>query len=178
MRQVKVMEKTLEDYLGLAYTRELIPEPEGGWFVRIKELPGCMSQGETPEEAMNMINDAMAGWIESALAHGTPIPEPRDHADYSGKFVVRVPKSMHRRLTAAAEMDNVSLNQWILAALAEALGASSKGYSAVGKDLELSSVLSRVLARTNQNQYEQFTKVIREWAEENIYRVDDGADLS
>ncbi len=167
------MEKTLEYYLGLAYTRELIPEPEGGWFVRIKELPGCMSQGETPEEAMIMIDDAMAGWVESALEHGAPVPEPRGDEDYSGKFVVRVPKSLHRKIADAAEMDGVSLNQWIVAALAEALGVSSTGSSAVGKDPELSKLLSRVVARANQNQYDQFTKTIREWAEENIYRVDD-----
>ena len=164
------MKRTLEYYLGLAYTRELIPEPEGGWFVRIKELPGCMSQGETPAEAMDQIEDAMAGWVESALVHGTPIPEPSGDEDYSGKFVVRLPKSMHRRLAAAAEEDGVSLNQWIVAALGEALGA---GVSAGWKDPALSSLLSNITARGNADQYAQLTKTIREWAEENIYRVDD-----
>lgn len=119
------MEITVDDYLRLPYTRELIPEPEGGWFVRIKELPGCMSQGDTPDEAMAMIADAMVGWLESALAHGQAIPKPRHDEAYSGKFVVRMPKSMHRRLAETAQADGVSLNQWTVVALASALGAES-----------------------------------------------------
>lgn len=116
------MEKNLKYYLDLPYTRELIPEPEGGWFVRIKELPGCMSQGDTPEEAMEMISDAMEGWLEVALEHGQNIPEPRVDDDYSGKFVVRVPKSLHRKLVSRSESEETSLNQWIVYALSEALG--------------------------------------------------------
>ena len=116
------MEKTVEYYLNLPYTRELIPEPEGGWFVRIKELPGCMSQGETPEEAMAMIAEAMDGWLEVAIEYGRPIPEPKIDVEYSGKFVVRVPKSLHHKLSDLSEVDDVSLNQWIVAALAEAVG--------------------------------------------------------
>ena len=120
------MEKNLAYYLSLPYTRELIPDPEGGWFVRIKELPGCMSQGETPGEAVEMIADAMEVWLDVALDHGMAIPEPRWDEEYSGKFVVRVPKSIHRRLAERADEDGVSLNQWIVAALAEALGETKK----------------------------------------------------
>ncbi len=76
------MGKKIEDYLNLAYTRELIPEPEGGWFVRIKELPGCMSQGDTVEEAMAMIEDAMRGWIEAELRKGSAIRKPRHEEDF------------------------------------------------------------------------------------------------
>lgn len=115
------MAKTLEYYLGLPYTRELIPEPEGGWFIRIKELPGCMSQGETPEEALRMIEDAMRGWLEVSLEDGDLIPEPRPDEEYSGKFVVRVPKSLHRQLVEEAEHEGVSLNQFVNVALAAAV---------------------------------------------------------
>ena len=116
------MKKNIEYYLRLPYTRELIPDPEGGWFVRIKELPGCISQGETTEEAIEMIEDAMRGWLEVTLEDGESIPEPRVEEDYSGKFNTRVPKSLHRKLVEAAEQDGVSLNQWISTALAEAVG--------------------------------------------------------
>ena len=61
---------TLEHFLGLPYTIELVPEPEGGWFVSVRELPGCMSQGDTPDEALEMIRDAMRAWIEVALEDG------------------------------------------------------------------------------------------------------------
>lgn len=112
------MKKTLEDYLALPYTFELQFDPEDAWFVRVKELPGCMSQGDTPQEAMEMIQEAMELWLEIALEDGDPIPEPRDLDDYSGKFVVRVPRSLHRELVEAAEEEGVSLNQYINVALA------------------------------------------------------------
>lgn len=57
---------------------KLIPEPEGGWFVRIKEFPNCMSQGDTPEEAMAMIEDAMRGWLQVEGEAGECIPLPND----------------------------------------------------------------------------------------------------
>jgi antitoxin HicB len=75
-----------------------------------------------------MIQDAMRGWIEVSLEDGDPIPEPRPLDDYSGKFVVRVPKSLHRELVDAAEREGVSLNQYINVALAQAvLGARAPG---------------------------------------------------
>lgn len=77
-----------------------------------------MSQGDTPEEAMEMIQDALQGWLATALAQGFSIPEPRREDDYSGKFVVRMAKSLHRKLAQAAERDGVSLNQWINMTLA------------------------------------------------------------
>lgn len=116
------MNKTVEYYLGLPYTIELIPEPEGGWFVAVKELPGCMSEGDTPEEAVEMIRDAMHGWIEVSLEDGDPIPEPRMLEDYSGKFVVRLPRSLHRDLVEMAGREGVSLNQYVNVALGRALG--------------------------------------------------------
>lgn len=116
------MEKTLEYYLGLPYTIELIRQPGGGWFVQVKELPGCMSVGDTPDEAVEMIQDAMRLWIETALEDGEPIPEPRPLEDYSGRFVVRVPRSLHRDLVVQAEREGVSLNQYINTILARAVG--------------------------------------------------------
>ena len=51
---------------------------DGGGFVAVApELPGCMSDGETPEEALANGYDAIACWIEGALEMGRAIPEPR-----------------------------------------------------------------------------------------------------
>jgi antitoxin HicB len=116
------MSKTIDYYMGLPYTIELWRAEEGGWVVRVKELPGCVSQGETPEEAIEMIQDAMQGWLEVSLEMGDAIPEPRPEEDYSGKFVVRVPKSLHRQLVDAANREGVSLNQYINVALALKVG--------------------------------------------------------
>ena len=113
--------------MSLPYTFERIPEPGGGWFVAVKELPGCMSAGETPEDTMLMIRDAMRGWIEVALEDGDHIPEPRAPESYSGKFVVRVPRSLHRELVEMADGQDVSLNQLVNTALAQYLGRASWG---------------------------------------------------
>jgi len=67
--------RTLDYYLNLPYTIEIIPD-DGAWFVQIKELPGCMTEVDEWEEIRPMIDDAKRLWIEAALAHGQPIPEP------------------------------------------------------------------------------------------------------
>jgi predicted RNase H-like HicB family nuclease len=62
------------------YTIVLIPEPEeGGYSVMVPALPGCVTQGETIEEAVAMARDAIAGWIAVAERHGEPVPEEREH---------------------------------------------------------------------------------------------------
>jgi antitoxin HicB len=115
-------EKDLNYYLSLPYTFELIREDETTWFARVVELPGCITEGDSREDAIAMIQDAMAGWIEIALADGHPIPEPRSSDEFSGKFVVRVSKSLHRDLVDAAAREEVSLNQFIATELARAVG--------------------------------------------------------
>lgn len=69
------MAKTLNEYLQLPYTIEIIPD-DGAWFVRIKELPGCMTEVDTWEEVLPAIEDAKHLWLELALERGRPIPEP------------------------------------------------------------------------------------------------------
>jgi antitoxin HicB len=69
--------KTLAYYLALPYTIEIIPDTEaGGYVARVKELRGCITQAETWEELLEMIEEAKEGWLEVALEHGHPIPEP------------------------------------------------------------------------------------------------------
>lgn len=70
------MEKGTDYYLGLKYTYCFIQDESGSWFVYVKELDGCMSQGDTLEEAYAMIRDAMESWIAVELEDGAYIPEP------------------------------------------------------------------------------------------------------
>ena len=119
--------KTMEEYLALPYTIEMIQQSNASWFVGIKELPGCMSQGDTPEEAVAMIHDAMRAWIEVALEDGIPIPEPQVDEDYSGRFMVRVPRGLHRQLVHTADLQEVSLNAYCIAVLAQSLGQPVEG---------------------------------------------------
>ena len=114
------IEREVERYMALPYHIELIPD-EGEWVVAIPELPGCLSQGETPEEAIQMIREAQRLWLQVALEDGRPIPAPRPEVDYSGRFNVRVPKRLHRDLVRAAEAEGVSLNLFVATALARAV---------------------------------------------------------
>jgi len=88
------------------------------YFATVREFDGCMSHGDTYAEAFENIQDAMKGWIETKLENGFPIPDPIDDIQYSGKFVVRIPKSLHARLALEAEQEGVSLNQYALYKLA------------------------------------------------------------
>lgn len=119
---IKTDAKTLEYYLNLKYPVTFEAAPEGGYFVQIEELPGCYSQGETLEEAMDMIEEARQLWLESACEDGLDIPLPRGEREYSGKFNVRFPKSLHRRLDQIAEREGVSLNQYLVSTLSKAVG--------------------------------------------------------
>ena len=69
------MPKMLNDYLALPYIIEIIPD-DGAWFVRIKELPGCMTEVDEWDQILPAIEDAKRLWIELALERGRPVPEP------------------------------------------------------------------------------------------------------
>ncbi|WP_027416602.1 type II toxin-antitoxin system HicB family antitoxin [Aneurinibacillus terranovensis] len=109
--------KDLNYYMDLPYTiqLQLINDgPEPYYYASVLELDGCQSHGDTVEEAYESIREAMEGWLETKLEHGDSIPEPMTEEEYSGKFVVRVPKSLHRQLVIMAAKEGVSLNQYVL----------------------------------------------------------------
>ncbi len=117
--------RTVEEYMALPYTIEVVrdrAENWNGWFAKVRELPGCMTQIERLDELEEMIKDATRVWIETAIEEGIPIPEPLPHEEYSGKFMTRVPKSLHRELAEAAAQNGVSLNAFVNMALAKAVG--------------------------------------------------------
>ena len=106
---------TVQDYMKLPYNiviRHIVDDSGDYYFATVQELDGCMSDGATLEEAHANVREAMEGWIETKLEAGFPIPEPLDAGKYSGRFVVRLPRTLHRRLAAEAEKEGVSLNQY------------------------------------------------------------------
>lgn len=111
----------VKDYMKLPYTR-LVQEmnDEGGhyFYGRILELDGCQSTGDTLEELYESLNEAMEGYIKIKLENNLAISIPEISNNYSGKFVVRLPKSLHQRLAIEAEKEGVSLNQLVLYKLA------------------------------------------------------------
>jgi antitoxin HicB len=116
------MIKDIDYYLSLPYTLELQNSGEEGWYVSVRELDGCTSSGDTGAEALENIRESMYLWLKVALEDGLPIPEPRPKEAYSGKFIVRMPRSLHRELAERAEEEGTSLNQFVATALALYLG--------------------------------------------------------
>lgn len=97
-----------------------LSEEEGGGFVAIvPELPGCSSDGETMQEAMENVQGAIESWIEAAEDMGRPIPDANKVA---GKWLQRVPKSLHLTLKMLADKEGVSFNAYVTALLAESVG--------------------------------------------------------
>lgn len=100
--------------------RPLTEEEGGGWLLSFPDLPGCMSDGETPEEAIANGRDALETWIKAMEEAGREIPKPEELP--SGKFVARVPRSLHARLSARARQEGVSMNALVASFLSESLG--------------------------------------------------------
>ena len=114
-------EKDLEHYLHLPHRIEIYSDG-GGYTAAIPVLPGCLTFGDSLQEVLDLIGDAKAGWLELAIENRQPIPEPTlPVEDHSGKFTVRLPRSLHRRLAERAKTEGISLNQLVNVTLAEAV---------------------------------------------------------
>lgn len=111
--------KTIDDYLDLPYTVEVIRN-EDGFFARVEELPGCMTWTNRSEDVWPMIQDAMRAWIDDALEDGDPIPEPEpDHR--ADRMVVRLPDDVHRKLRRRASETGMSVGQLVASTLTHAM---------------------------------------------------------
>lgn len=99
--------------------RPLSEEEGGGFAIEYPDLPGCISDGDTPEEAIRNGCDAVQAYLLSCVQHGDPIPKP---SEASGQWRQRVPRSLHARLVARARQEGVSLNTLVTAMIAEGLG--------------------------------------------------------
>jgi len=111
--------KTIDEYMKLPYKMEIVPDlEEGGYAVCWPELPGCVTCGDTLEDAVRNADEAKYVWLEAALEDGLTIPEPASLDDYSGQFKLRLPKSLHRDLSEQAKAEGISMNQYCLYLLA------------------------------------------------------------
>lgn len=124
------MKKNLDYYLALDYPVEIrkIEDRLGGGFVATIPSLGAQAfvgDGDTPQEAWENLMEAKKELFAEYLEAGTPIPEPAEEQwfeSFSGKLVLRMPKELHARLTAAAKANDVSLNQYIVYALSTISG--------------------------------------------------------
>lgn len=120
------MDDKIQEYLKQPYSRILIPDSEtGGFAAQILEFPGCFSEGKTPQKAYLNLEKAAYNWLESAIKQNLEIPAPSSAEGYSGKVALRMPKSLHRQAMAMAKREGVSLNQFLVTAVATYVGAGS-----------------------------------------------------
>lgn len=125
---------TQDDLYGYKVNLYKLSDKQGdGWGAEVEELKGCFADGETPDEAITNLKEVVEEWVEILKTEGKPLPQPvllRENDAYSGKFTVRVPKSLHRLISERAEQEDVSLNQLINSILAYHLGMFDKSNSA------------------------------------------------
>lgn len=111
--------------LARPYARRLTPDESGGYTATIQEFPGCIADGDSPNEALTNLEAAALSWIEAQLSLNQPIPEPIALHGYSGKIALRIPRGLHKRVAEMASSDGVSINQFLTNALATFVGAKS-----------------------------------------------------
>jgi len=114
-------------FAAYAHVVEPLTEEDGGGFlITFPDLPGCMSDGETEEQAIANARDAFSAWM-SARAHiGKPIPKPNRHGESAEpvRLMQRLPRSLHASLVARAKAEGTSLNTLVTMLLAEGIGKS------------------------------------------------------
>ena len=121
MRKNDLLEK-LEYYMKKKYRIEIIEdEDEGGFIISYPDLIGCISSGETLEEAVKNGEEARKEWIYATLENGADVPEPFDADNYSGQFRLRVPKSLHKRLAERSKQEGISMNQYCIYILSQTI---------------------------------------------------------
>ena len=96
-----------------------IPTDEGGgYLISFPDLPGCIADGDSIEDAISEARDAFKAWMMAEMEDQAKVPVPKT---YSGQFVQRIPKSLHMQLAKCAENEGVSLNQLATTLLAQGI---------------------------------------------------------
>jgi predicted RNase H-like HicB family nuclease len=108
------------------YARLVIPDSDGTFLAEIVEFPGCYATGKSANEALNNLEEVAVDWLAAAAKQGQEIPEPMDVISYSGKLVLRMTKGLHKRAALWADREGVSLNQFIVTCVAEAVGERAR----------------------------------------------------
>lgn len=95
------------------YRAEWSPDDDS-YLGRCLEFPTIWRRGPTAAEAIANTECAVIEEVRTSLADDWPLPEPLTDRRYSGKFMVRMPTSLHASLAVEAVEQGVSLNQWVL----------------------------------------------------------------
>ncbi|MCL2455816.1 MAG: type II toxin-antitoxin system HicB family antitoxin [Micrococcales bacterium] len=86
---------------------------DGEHVATVAEMPSLSWLAPTPLEALDGLADLVRDVVADLEANGEPVPVPLSERSYSGKFVVRVPPDLHRRLATEAAEQKISLNRLV-----------------------------------------------------------------
>ena len=100
--------------------RPLSKDEGGGYLVEYPDIPGCMSDGETIEDAIANGREALSDCIEVFRESGRKIPKPSIEP---AQWRQRLPRTLYAKLTKQAENEGVSINSLVTAIIAEAIGS-------------------------------------------------------
>ena len=106
----------------------IAPSEGGGFLFTLPDIPGVVGDGPTEIAAIKDGREAFRATVSALIDMGREVPAPtltaRDFTplSVSGKFVARVPRSMHIQLAARAKTEGVSLNTLVITLIAEGMG--------------------------------------------------------
>ena len=133
----------VKQLLEQSYSRVLVPDGGEHYTAELLEFPGCLSTGATPAQAYANLERAAEAWLVRWLREGKEAPRPFTSRETSGRFALRLPKSLYVRASQAAARESVSLNLYIANAVAERVGASAALSAFDGVVSELSKLAPR-----------------------------------
>ena len=122
---IKDLKKQVEYYAKLPNQIVIEPWDDGDgpyYLARVLELQGCMIHGDTPEEALRELEDVKREWIKTNIEIGNKMPQPLRTRNFSGNIVVLMTPSLHETLATVAQLEGVSLNQYMVYALSKSAG--------------------------------------------------------
>lgn len=143
MSKAKSRTPSAAEYLRQPYSKIVVAD-EDVFRAEVVEFQGCFAVGDTESEALAALSHAAESWIEAALEMGQEIPPPLEPVSgYSGKLVLRMPRSLHRKAAFVAQREGVSLNQFIVNSLAEQMGGKTSRADGPGIAIRILSTSAR-----------------------------------
>ena len=106
--------------------RQLTIDEGGGWLASFPDLPDCISDGETPAEALRNAAEAESAWLAANKQWG------KTRAEKPARLVARLPRGIHRDLQERANEEGVSINTMMVTLIAHGLGEIAGSRQASG----------------------------------------------
>lgn len=156
------LKKDLNYYLNLPYKMEIEPISEdegGGYFARLPQFGlSITGDGDTIEEALEMLEKFKKRSFKRYLEENRIIPEPKDEKqldDYSGRILLRTPKALHQMIAINATKNEVSQNQYINFLLNKSLFKEERNQIEAKIEESVNLTIRKVLFEvTHKKQYE------------------------